>query len=190
MLRLILRHAWLNLWDKHMTAGRINQVCSQPKMFGKARQQRIAVGVRQWLVGCVATLCSRVPSWYMCEMHRRSWTVNRIELAVSTFYRSKLKAYPFANCYAQFRAIFLHSQQGIMTQPYSKPHKYSFRQPSIRCNRLKEERMNAQCYPNKNPCSCKAVTDTFQKMRKASGCTLRRLFVTLVLFAHVILIVC
>ena len=23
---LILRHAWLNLWDKHMTTGRINQV--------------------------------------------------------------------------------------------------------------------------------------------------------------------
>ena len=22
----ILRHAWLNLWDKHMTTGRINQV--------------------------------------------------------------------------------------------------------------------------------------------------------------------
>ncbi len=25
----ILRHAWLNLWDKHMTTGRINQVTSQ-----------------------------------------------------------------------------------------------------------------------------------------------------------------
>ena len=24
--KLILRHAWLNLWDKHMTTGRINQV--------------------------------------------------------------------------------------------------------------------------------------------------------------------
>ena len=27
MWKLILGHAWLNLWDKHMTAGRINQVC-------------------------------------------------------------------------------------------------------------------------------------------------------------------
>ena len=25
---LILRHAWLNLWDKHMTTGRINQVAA------------------------------------------------------------------------------------------------------------------------------------------------------------------
>ena len=25
----ILRHAWLNLWDKHMTTGRINQVSLQ-----------------------------------------------------------------------------------------------------------------------------------------------------------------
>jgi hypothetical protein len=24
----MLRHAWLNLWDKHMTTGRINQVCT------------------------------------------------------------------------------------------------------------------------------------------------------------------
>ena len=27
----ILRHAWLNLWDKHMTTGRINQVTTFPK---------------------------------------------------------------------------------------------------------------------------------------------------------------
>ena len=27
---LILRHAWLNLWDKHMTTGRINQVTTIP----------------------------------------------------------------------------------------------------------------------------------------------------------------
>ncbi len=26
----ILRHAWLNLWDKHMTTGRINQVTTFP----------------------------------------------------------------------------------------------------------------------------------------------------------------
>ena len=31
---LILRHAWLNLWDKHMTTGRINQVTilTEPKL--------------------------------------------------------------------------------------------------------------------------------------------------------------
>ena len=28
-MRLVLRHAWLNLWDKHMTTGRINQVTVQ-----------------------------------------------------------------------------------------------------------------------------------------------------------------
>ena len=27
----ILRHAWLNLWDKHMTTGRINQVTTDPR---------------------------------------------------------------------------------------------------------------------------------------------------------------
>ena len=28
----ILRHAWLNLWDKHMTTGRINQVTIKKKV--------------------------------------------------------------------------------------------------------------------------------------------------------------
>ena len=33
----ILRHAWLNLWDKHMTTGRINQVtpCLGVRFWGK-----------------------------------------------------------------------------------------------------------------------------------------------------------
>ena len=26
LIKFVLRHAWLNLWDKHMTTGRINQV--------------------------------------------------------------------------------------------------------------------------------------------------------------------
>jgi hypothetical protein len=30
----ILRHAWLNLWDKHMTTGRINQVSYYEKEVG------------------------------------------------------------------------------------------------------------------------------------------------------------
>ena len=35
---LILRHAWLNLWDKHMTTGRINQV-SKIQSFVFAHQR-------------------------------------------------------------------------------------------------------------------------------------------------------
>ena len=30
-ISFILRHAWLNLWDKHMTTGRINQVAENGK---------------------------------------------------------------------------------------------------------------------------------------------------------------
>ena len=33
----ILRHAWLNLWDKHMTTGRINQV-SYKKLKGSEKR--------------------------------------------------------------------------------------------------------------------------------------------------------
>ena len=35
-MKFILRHAWLNLWDKHMTTGRINQVAC----VGRSRSQR------------------------------------------------------------------------------------------------------------------------------------------------------
>ena len=40
---LILRHAWLNLWDKHMTTGRINQVkisCRLPPWRWQIPQSR------------------------------------------------------------------------------------------------------------------------------------------------------
>jgi hypothetical protein len=33
----ILRHAWLNLWDKHMTTGRINQVTTVPSTHAQQR---------------------------------------------------------------------------------------------------------------------------------------------------------
>ena len=41
----ILRHAWLNLWDKHMTTGRINQVTflstlTEPKLHQCSHDQR------------------------------------------------------------------------------------------------------------------------------------------------------
>ena len=34
---LILRHAWLNLWDKHMTTGRINQVAAEIFFWNRAQ---------------------------------------------------------------------------------------------------------------------------------------------------------
>ena len=34
---LILRHAWLNLWDKHMTTGRINQVTWWRNQCGRSQ---------------------------------------------------------------------------------------------------------------------------------------------------------
>ena len=41
----ILRHAWLNLWDKHMTTGRINQVAYR----------------KRWGFICMNTLIKRCP---------------------------------------------------------------------------------------------------------------------------------
>ena len=40
----ILRHAWLNLWDKHMTTGRINQVtpCTGARLFCQQGDRHLA----------------------------------------------------------------------------------------------------------------------------------------------------
>ena len=41
-ITLILRHAWLSLWDKHMTTGRINQVTILKPPSAAQRQQSAA----------------------------------------------------------------------------------------------------------------------------------------------------
>ena len=38
---LILRHAWLNLWDKHMTTGRINQVTIPTRLYSYKYNQLV-----------------------------------------------------------------------------------------------------------------------------------------------------
>ena len=43
----ILRHAWLNLWDKHMTTGRINQVTTFHSLMSQ-RTQKQAPATRGW----------------------------------------------------------------------------------------------------------------------------------------------
>ena len=42
----ILRHAWLNLWDKHMTTGRINQVCKRKTEKKRKRATEQQAGSR------------------------------------------------------------------------------------------------------------------------------------------------
>ena len=56
---LILRHAWLNLWDKHMTTGRINQVAAERVQVCLERRSRLS-----WRVG-----------WYQRSLSRRSGKV-------------------------------------------------------------------------------------------------------------------
>ena len=38
-MRLVLRHAWLNLWDKHMTTGRINQITEERRVNSQWRNK-------------------------------------------------------------------------------------------------------------------------------------------------------
>ena len=49
--RAVLRHAWLNLWDKHMTTGRINQIDIFPLILHSRPE---------WMV-CVCG-CRRAPA--------------------------------------------------------------------------------------------------------------------------------
>jgi hypothetical protein len=43
----ILRHAWLNLWDKHMTTGRINQVTVHTKTHRPVKVERATTSRRK-----------------------------------------------------------------------------------------------------------------------------------------------
>ena len=43
----ILRHAWLNLWDKHMTTGRINQVTTFQKHRLSSESTKLLGGPRR-----------------------------------------------------------------------------------------------------------------------------------------------
>ena len=44
----ILRHAWLNLWDKHMTTGRINQVTTFRPAFAAIIYLRVTKHTLSW----------------------------------------------------------------------------------------------------------------------------------------------
>ena len=51
----ILRHAWLNLWDKHMTTGRINQVTTvhfAPILMTQRPPSRMGVHQTSWRINC------------------------------------------------------------------------------------------------------------------------------------------
>ena len=57
----ILRHAWLNLWDKHMTTGRINQVTTN--MIWQPMQISLQVGFQNlflFLKSCFHSWLARI----------------------------------------------------------------------------------------------------------------------------------
>ena len=55
----ILRHAWLNLWDKHMTTGRINQVTTFRSAFTAVIYSRATHRSLSWL-GVHLSYCQRL----------------------------------------------------------------------------------------------------------------------------------
>ena len=78
----ILRHAWLNLWDKHMTTGRINQVTllstakNLPRPWGTKQTPYCSTHMQPKLQGVNCWLKSIVRS------HRNaSWLLNSFNLS-------------------------------------------------------------------------------------------------------------
>ena len=60
----ILRHAWLNLWDKHMTTGRINQITILKRPRGSRQVVRFA---KVWEIAEAAhDACARRPPPDLC----------------------------------------------------------------------------------------------------------------------------
>ena len=75
----ILRHAWLNLWDKHMTTGRINQVSYRDcdKLLHKSRTPTkvcVHLGHSQSL----AASCVYCPSFKLTSLKRDQKQVSRL----------------------------------------------------------------------------------------------------------------
>ena len=69
----ILRHAWLNLWDKHMTTGRINQVTTFQKNTNTSGRNATfsvdGVHFRHLFHFIISTTAPRVPS---CDISNRT----------------------------------------------------------------------------------------------------------------------
>ena len=76
----ILRHAWLNLWDKHMTTGRINQVTTVHLLLCRALRlllmtwgSRLQTGVHQ--TSRRGVNCSQSQQFFVSPSRRnkRAW---------------------------------------------------------------------------------------------------------------------
>ena len=77
--RAVLRHAWLNLWDKHMTTGRINQIDIQLTLSlpTLTRPKHNAIGRNIFhIVPTKGLVCS-------LKMNRFNWTLWKRPLLVS-----------------------------------------------------------------------------------------------------------
>ena len=91
----ILRHAWLNLWDKHMTTGRINQVTTERakasiktintfsthatsywQVFEARFQMRLAFITLNWEYGWVLQACG----WHVRRVLAKRRILNTLYL--------------------------------------------------------------------------------------------------------------
>ena len=111
MLKLILRHAWLNLWDKHMTAGRINQVCSQPKTISACSQLHTSsIWKRRLWLACVCNYVTigNIATHVGYSMSTGSWIVKlqRLERANMT-----IQGMPICKLFSQLAATINHRQR-------------------------------------------------------------------------------
>ena len=84
----ILRHAWLNLWDKHMTTGRINQVsyetrlrvvCVKTKLLNQALLEEVFTWDTHY---CLSARCVLLPSFKLTSLKWDQKQVSRLTRTV------------------------------------------------------------------------------------------------------------
>ena len=78
---LILRHAWLNLWDKHMTTGRINQVTWWRTQCGRKKSTNwiLPRGLQNLqslqFENCISTFLRQSAEWFkLMKWTFKKWT--------------------------------------------------------------------------------------------------------------------
>jgi hypothetical protein len=94
----ILRHAWLNLWDKHMTTGRINQVT----IFQLQRWSSPAANTLYWppsieagsFLGWVFVTRLEMPPHFKCSLVHRSCAQRSTTKCTSTTQPATGTPYP------------------------------------------------------------------------------------------------
>ena len=140
-----LRHAWLNLWDKHMTTGRINQITIVQTWKRKHPNDKLMPQTdvtpqrtkQSWHTAWITCRQSSQMMWFCARVHRvtpmtstnrpKSEFINTIlgpSLPRLVGFSSQQKVHQWLNCYISIKcketkSPKAHRKGGFLTSPTS-----------------------------------------------------------------------